>query len=393
MFAATVNDAFYQKFGGGLRLAYNVQDSFAVAVRGTVLSSRLPRPTTCARARSRSRASSSRPSCTGRPWSTASGRPSTARPRSSARASSTSTCSSPAGFGVVWSATSLEPRNEGPHLATDLGGGVRFYPKEWLAFELGLMATLYPDQPILSVPGHGAEACSSRTSACRSSSPRASSTSTHDRAPPREASLALAALALLAAAAPAPPSRRPGPTRSRARSRPSPASSTARRAGSSSPPTGNLSLNDAFYSKYFGGLKLGYHLSEHWSVSAAGRDRAPPRPPAPPWSARRRAAAPTRTTRCCCQVPGKLAPDRRRRGRLVAGLRQAERARREGRALRPVDPGRRGPHLARRGARAQRRDRARGQRARPVARQHGRRARRARGAPVPQGVVRRCGSR
>jgi outer membrane beta-barrel protein len=58
-----------------------------------------------------------------------------------------------AGFGAVWTATSLKPRNEGPHLATDFGGGVRFYPKEWLAFELGMNATLYPDQPIKSVPG------------------------------------------------------------------------------------------------------------------------------------------------------------------------------------------------------------------------------------------------
>jgi outer membrane beta-barrel protein len=31
--------------------------------------------------------------------------------------------------------------------------------------------------------------------------------------------------------------------------------------------TGNLSLDDAFYRKYFGGLKLGYHLTEHWAVS------------------------------------------------------------------------------------------------------------------------------
>src|SRR5512134_3191683 len=30
----SVNDAFYQKFGGGLRLAYNLEDSFAIAVRG-----------------------------------------------------------------------------------------------------------------------------------------------------------------------------------------------------------------------------------------------------------------------------------------------------------------------------------------------------------------------
>jgi outer membrane beta-barrel protein len=57
-----------------------------------------------------------------------------------------------AGFGLVWSATSGEPRNEGAHLATDVGGGLRFYPKEWLAFELGLIATLYPDQPVSSLP-------------------------------------------------------------------------------------------------------------------------------------------------------------------------------------------------------------------------------------------------
>jgi len=34
--------------------------------------------------------------------------------------------------------------------------------------------------------------------------------------------------------------------------------------------TGNLSLNDPFFSKYFGGLKLGYHFTEFLSVSAHG---------------------------------------------------------------------------------------------------------------------------
>jgi len=36
--------------------------------------------------------------------------------------------------------------------------------------------------------------------------------------------------------------------------------------------TGNLSLNDAFFTKYFGGVKLGYHFTEHLStaVHAAG---------------------------------------------------------------------------------------------------------------------------
>ena len=52
-----------------------------------------------------------------------------------------------AGFGAVWSSTSGAPLNQGPHWAADVGGGVRFYPKEWLAFEVGLDATFYPDQP------------------------------------------------------------------------------------------------------------------------------------------------------------------------------------------------------------------------------------------------------
>jgi outer membrane beta-barrel protein len=32
--------------------------------------------------------------------------------------------------------------------------------------------------------------------------------------------------------------------------------------------SGNLSVNDPFYSKYFGGLKLGYHFTESWSAHA-----------------------------------------------------------------------------------------------------------------------------
>lgn len=57
-----------------------------------------------------------------------------------------------AGLGAVWSATSLAPRSEGPHAATDLGAGIRFYPKSWLALDGGLIATLYADQPSTSAP-------------------------------------------------------------------------------------------------------------------------------------------------------------------------------------------------------------------------------------------------
>ncbi len=151
MFSATVNDAFYQKFGGGLRLAYNVQDSFAVAVRGTYFEPLRTDNVREGKVAFQSQLLTSQldgQAMVDGIWSPVYG-------KSSFLGSNILHFDLflAAGFGVVWSATSQEPRNEGPHLATDLGGGVRFYPKEWLAFELGLMATLYPDQPILSVPG------------------------------------------------------------------------------------------------------------------------------------------------------------------------------------------------------------------------------------------------
>ena len=49
---------------------------------------------------------------------------------------------------LATAATSFAANNpEGGHFATDFGGGMRFYPKEWLALEFGLLATLYPDKP------------------------------------------------------------------------------------------------------------------------------------------------------------------------------------------------------------------------------------------------------
>jgi outer membrane beta-barrel protein len=151
LFAATVNDPFFQKFGGGLRLAYSLQDSFAVALRGSYFE---PYRTDNVRAgklafQSQLLASQLHGSVMlDGVWSPIYGKASFLGKNIIHFDLYLS-----AGFGVVWSATSLAPRSEGPHVATDFGGGVRFYPKEWLAFELGMTATLYPDQPIESVPG------------------------------------------------------------------------------------------------------------------------------------------------------------------------------------------------------------------------------------------------
>lgn len=148
--ALSLNDAFYQKIGGGLRLAYNVQDSFAIAARGSYYT-----PLRTDNVREGKQAFQSQlltSQIDGQVmldgvWSPIYGKASFL-----ADAIVHFDLFLAAGFGVVWSATSGPPRNEGPHPAAELGGGVRFYPKEWMAFELGLMATFYPDQPVLSVP-------------------------------------------------------------------------------------------------------------------------------------------------------------------------------------------------------------------------------------------------
>lgn len=150
IFAATVNDAFYQKFGYGLRIAYNLQDSFAIAVRGTKYEKLRTDNVREGKLAFQSQLLSSdidQQVMVGGVWSPIYGKASILQ-------------SSiihfdlflQAGFGLVWSSTSGPPLSQGPHAAADLGGGLRFYPKEWLAFELGLLATLYPDQPVAQLP-------------------------------------------------------------------------------------------------------------------------------------------------------------------------------------------------------------------------------------------------
>ncbi|MBK9518016.1 MAG: outer membrane beta-barrel domain-containing protein [Anaeromyxobacter sp.] len=148
--ALSVNDAFFQKVGGGLRLAYSLQDSFALAVRGSYYTPFRTDNVAAGKIGLSSQLLTSQlygQAMLDGVWSPIYGKASFL-----ADAIVHFDLYLAAGFGAVWSATSLAPRNEGPHLAAELGGGVRFYPYEWMAFELGLMATFYPDQPVLSVP-------------------------------------------------------------------------------------------------------------------------------------------------------------------------------------------------------------------------------------------------
>ncbi len=150
-FSVTVNDPYYLKYGAGLRLAYSFEDSFAVALRGTYFQPYRLNSVREGKLAFRSQLLSSQ--LYGRVvldgvWSPIYGKFSFLRQNIIHFDLYLS-----AGGGLVWTATSLAPRNEGPHLAADLGTGLRFYPTEWMAIELGLDCTLYPDQPSKSVPG------------------------------------------------------------------------------------------------------------------------------------------------------------------------------------------------------------------------------------------------
>jgi outer membrane beta-barrel protein len=149
-FPVTVNDAFYQKLGAGGRVAYHLHDSFALRLRGDTFSS-----IRTGRAREGKIAFSSqllssqldRQLLLDGVWSPVYGKVSVLGGRIVHF-----DLFLLAGLGLAWSDTSASPRSLGPHLATELGGGIRFYPADWLALEAGLGATLYPDQPVASVP-------------------------------------------------------------------------------------------------------------------------------------------------------------------------------------------------------------------------------------------------
>ncbi|HET9554136.1 MAG TPA: outer membrane beta-barrel domain-containing protein [Anaeromyxobacteraceae bacterium] len=150
LLALSVNDAFYQKLGGGLRLAYSLQDSFALAARYSYFTPLRTDNVRVGKLAFNSQLLTSQlysEAMLDGVWSPVYGKASFL-----ADAIVHFDLYLAAGFGAVWTATSASPRNEGPHPAAEVGGGVRFYPYEWMAFEVGLMATFYPDQPVLSVP-------------------------------------------------------------------------------------------------------------------------------------------------------------------------------------------------------------------------------------------------
>jgi outer membrane beta-barrel protein len=149
-FAATVNDAFYEKFGYGARVAYNLQDSFALSLRGnwyTKYRTDNVREGKLAFQSQLVAADIEQQYMLDGIWSPVYGKASFL-----AHSIVHFDLYLAAGFGIVRSSTSGPPLNQGWHPAADLGGGLRFYPKDWFAINLGLMATLYPDQPVPLLP-------------------------------------------------------------------------------------------------------------------------------------------------------------------------------------------------------------------------------------------------
>ncbi len=146
----SINDPFYEKLGAGGHIGYNLEDSFAVTLRGAYY---WPLRTNAVRQGQLAFGSLILNSAVQGQlmldgvWSPVYG-----------KVAWLGANIVPfdvyllAGLGAVWSATSFAPRSEGPHVATDIGAGLRFYPKSWLALDGGLVATLYADQPSTSAP-------------------------------------------------------------------------------------------------------------------------------------------------------------------------------------------------------------------------------------------------
>jgi outer membrane beta-barrel protein len=147
---ATVNDAFYEKLGVGGKLGYNLEDSFGVQLRGawfTQLRSSHVREGAQAFQSQLLQSRVNGQLMLDGVWSPVYGK--VAWLGSSIIHFDGYLL---AGAGVVWSATSDAPRSEGPHVAADVGAGLRFYPKSWLSLDAGFIGTFYPDQPSTTAP-------------------------------------------------------------------------------------------------------------------------------------------------------------------------------------------------------------------------------------------------
>lgn len=149
--APSLNDAFFEKLGVGGMLGYNIQDAFAVALRGAYWFSFTSQYVRQGSIAFQSQVLSSQLYGTlmlDGIWSPVYGKFSWL-----GKSIVHFDAYVLAGGGLAWSGTSGPPRDEGPHVAGELGGGIRFYPNEWLCLDLGLVGTFYADQASTALPG------------------------------------------------------------------------------------------------------------------------------------------------------------------------------------------------------------------------------------------------
>jgi len=149
--APSVNDAFYQKVGLGGQVAYNFNDSFALALRGTYWLSFKTQYVKQGAFAFQSQLLSSQLDGTGMVEFLYT--PVYGKFAWMGKQIIRFDAWIQVGAGAAWSATSGAPRNEGAHLAGDLGGGIRFYPLDWMSLELGVLGTFYADQKDPALPG------------------------------------------------------------------------------------------------------------------------------------------------------------------------------------------------------------------------------------------------
>ncbi len=158
MFSATANDAFYQKMGGGVRLGYNLQDSFEIALRWAKFWQMRTDNVREGKVAFQSQLLNSQlyqQLMVEGIWSPVYGKAALL-----GKSIVHFDLFLAGGFGFVNTASNDPPLKRGvalplfgrSHLATEVGGGVRFYPRDWLAVEAGLLATVYPDQTVESLP-------------------------------------------------------------------------------------------------------------------------------------------------------------------------------------------------------------------------------------------------
>jgi outer membrane beta-barrel protein len=149
--APSLNDAFYEKVGLGGQLAYNFTEGFALALRGAYWLSFKTQYVKQGAFAFQSQLLSSQ--LDGTAMLDLLYTPVYGKFAWLGKSIVRFDAFAMVGAGLAWSATSGPPRNQGPHLAGELGAGIRFYPLDWMSLELAVVGTFYADQTDPALPG------------------------------------------------------------------------------------------------------------------------------------------------------------------------------------------------------------------------------------------------